>query len=182
MNILIVVDMQNDFCKPYGSLYSPAAERIIPAIKERIAIARENSEMVIFTQDTHMEDYLDTLEGEKLPVVHCIYGSKGHKIVNELKDEAALCVLKPTFASFDLINRINTIKQAMGEEPNFEVCGVLTSICVVSNCLTLRGAFPNSRIVVNPILCGDSNDDNAAAAFTVMKQCQIEVKDYNRRI
>lgn len=97
MKVLVCVDLQNDFCSPSGSLYNPAAEAIIPLIKERIELARENREMVIFTMDTHMDDYMTTLEGQKLPVEHCIYQSEGWKIVEELADETTLCVMKTNF-------------------------------------------------------------------------------------
>lgn len=173
MKILVVIDMQKDFCS--GTLSNPAAEAIIPGIKERIEAARENKEMVIFTQDTHMEDYLETLEGQKLPIEHCIYGTEGWEIVDELKDEATLCVLKPTFMGFDLINRIETVAAAMNEDVEIEVCGTVTSICVISTALMLRGAFRNSKIVVNSNLCADITPEGHAAALTVMKNCQIDV-------
>lgn len=175
MKVLVIVDMQNDFCSPKGSLANPAAENIITPIKERIAAARQNKEMVVFTQDTHDIDYLETLEGQKLPVEHCIYGTEGWEIVNELKDEAALCVLKPTFMGFDLISRIETIAAAMNEDVEIEVCGTITSICVVSCVLMLRGAFRNSKIVVNSNLCADITPEGHTAALTVMKNCQIDV-------
>ena len=173
MKILVVIDMQNDFVT--GSLANPEAEKIITPIKERIKAARENKEMVIFTQDTHDADYLETLEGQKLPVEHCIYGTKGWEIVDELKDEAALCVLKPTFMGFDLISRIETIAAAMNEDVEIEICGTVTSICVISTALMLRGAFHNSKIVVNSNLCADITPEGHAAALTVMKNCQIDV-------
>lgn len=175
MKVLVCVDLQNDFCSPNGSLASPAAEKIIDPIKERIIAARQNKEMVIFTQDTHDADYLETLEGQKLPVEHCIYGTEGWKIVDELKDEAALCVLKPTFMGFDLINRIETVAAAMNEDVEIEVCGTVTSICVISTALMLRGAFRNSKIIVNSNLCADITPEGHAAALTVMKNCQIDV-------
>ena len=173
MKILVVIDMQNDFIR--GSLSNPAAEAIVPKIKERIEAARENKEMVVFTQDTHDADYLETLEGQKLPVEHCIYGTEGWEIVDELKDEAALCVLKPTFMGFDLISRIETVAAAMNEDVEIEICGTVTSICVVSTVLMLRGAFRNSKIVVNSNLCADITPEGHAAALTVMKNCQIDV-------
>ena len=175
MKVLVCVDLQNDFCSPNGSLANPAAEEIINPIKERIIAARQNKEMVSFTQDTHDADYLETLEGQKLPVEHCIYGTEGWEIVDELKDEAALCVLKPTFMGFDLSNRIETIAAAMNEDVEIEVCGTVTSICVVSTALMLRGAFRNSKIVVNSNLCADITPEGQAAALTVMKNCQIDV-------
>ena len=173
MKILVVIDMQNDFIR--GSLSNPVAEAIVPKIKERIEAARENKEMVIFTQDTHDADYLETLEGQKLPVEHCIYGTEGWEIVDELKDEAALCILKPTFMGFDLINRIETVAAAMNEDVEIEVCGTVTSICVISTALMLRGAFRNSKIIVNSNLCADITPEGHAAALTVMKNCQIDV-------
>ena len=173
MKVLVCVDLQKDFIT--GSLANPAAEKIITPIKERIIAARQNKEMVIFTQDTHDADYLETLEGQKLPVEHCIYGTEGWEIVDELKDEAALCVLKPTFMGFDLINRIETVAAAMNEDVEIEVCGTVTSICVISTALMLRGAFRNSKIVVNSNLCADITPGGHAAALTVMKNCQIDV-------
>ena len=175
MKVLVCVDLQNDFVT--GSLANPAAEKIINPIKERIEAARENKEMVIFTQDTHDVDYLETLEGQKLPVEHCIYGTEGWEIVDELKDEAALCVLKPTFMGFDLINRIETVAAAMNEDVEIEVCGTITSICVVSIALMLRGAFRNSKIVVNSNLCADITPEGHAAALTVMQNCQIDIHE-----
>ena len=173
MKILVVIDMQNDFVR--GSLSNPAAETIVPKIKERIEAARENKEMVVFTQDTHDADYLETLEGQKLPIEHCIYGTEGWEIVDELKAEAALCVLKPTFMGFDLISRIETVAAAMNESVEIEVCGTVTSISVISTVLMLRGAFRNSKIVVNSNLCADITPEGHAAALTVMKNCQIDV-------
>ena len=175
MKVLVCVDLQNDFCSPNGSLANPAAEKIIIPIKERIKAARENKEMVIFTQNTHDADYLETLEGQKLPVEHCIYGTEGWEIVDELKDEAALCVLKPTFMGFDLISRIETVAAAMNEDVEIEVCGTVTSICVISTALMLRGAFRNSKIVVNSNLCADITPEDHTAALTVMKNCQIDI-------
>ena len=175
MKVLVCVDLQNDFCSSNGSLANSAAEKIIAPIKERIKAARENKEMVIFTQDTHDADYLETLEGQKLPVEHCIYGTEGWEIVDGLKDEAALCVLKPTFMGFDLINRIETVAAAMNEDVEIEVCGTVTSICIISTALMLRGAFRNSKIIVNSNLCADITPEGHAAALTVMKNCQIDV-------
>lgn len=173
MKVLVVVDMQKDFCT--GALTNPSAEALIPGIKKRIAEARENNEMVIFTQDTHMEDYMDTLEGEKLPVKHCVYQSEGWKIVDELVDEAALSVMKPTFGSFDLVERINTFRNAFGGDIEIEVCGTVSSICVLANCILLRAAMPNIRITVDQNLIADITPEGQAAAITCLKAQQIDV-------
>lgn len=173
MKILVCVDCQIDFTT--GALANPIAEERIPAIKERVAAARENHEMVIFTQDTHMEDYMDTLEGEKLPVEHCIYQTEGWEIVKELRDEAALCVLKPTFGSFDLIDRVVAFRNAFNEDVEIEICGFCTDICVVSNAILLRAAMPNTKITVNERLCAGTTKENHEAALAVMRSCQIDV-------
>ena len=175
MKVLVIIDMQKDFCS--GTLANPAAAALIPAIKERILDARKNNEMVIFTQDTHMEDYMSTLEGEKLPVEHCIYQTEGWEIVDELKDEAALCILKPTFMGFDLISRIETVAAAMNESVEIEVCGVCTDICIISNLLMLRGAFPNSIIKINQNLCAGTSKEKHEMALEIAKSCMIEVID-----
>lgn len=173
MRVLVIVDAQVDFTT--GALANPAAEATIPFIKKRIEEARDNHEMVIFTQDTHMEDYLDTLEGEKLPIEHCIYQTEGWEIVKELREEAALCVLKPTFGSFDLIDRIATLRDAFNEDVEIELCGFCTDICVCSNALLLRAAMPNTRIYVNSDLCAATTKENHEAALAVMRSCQIDV-------
>ena len=175
MKVLVIIDMQKDLCS--GTLANPAAAALIPAIKERILDARKNNEMVIFTQDTHMEDYMSTLEGEKLPVEHCIYQTEGWEIVDELKDEAALCILKPTFMGFDLISRIETVAAAMNESVEIEVCGVCTDICIISNLLMLRGAFPNSIIKINQNLCAGTSKEKHEMALEIAKSCMIEVID-----
>ena len=173
MKVLVIIDMQKDFCS--GTLANPAAAALIPAIKERILDARKNNEMVIFTQDTHMEDYMDTLEGEKLPIEHCIYQTEGWEIVEELRDEAALCVLKPTFGSFDLIDRVVAFRNAFNEDVEIELCGFVTSICVLANAVLLRAAMPNAKITVNSKLCADVSKEKHEAALEVLRSQQIEV-------
>lgn len=170
MKVLIIIDMQEDFC-----LSNPAAEAIIPGIKERVEAARENKEMIIFTQYTNMEDYLETEEGKKLAVEHCIYGTDGWQIVDELKDDAGLCVLKPSFASFDLIDRIQTLASAMNERPEIEICGTETDVCVVSNALMLRSAFYNDKVAVNEKLCAGITKEGHDAAIAVMHSCMIDI-------
>lgn len=175
MKILVCIDLQKDFCSPNGTLANPAAAALIPAIKERILNARENNEMVIFTQDTHMKDYMSTLEGEKLPIEHCIYQTEGWEIVDELASEAALRVMKLTFGSLDLIERIATLRDAFNDEIEIEVCGTVSSICVLANCILLRAAMPNTRIVVNQNLIADITPEGQAAAITCLKAQQIDI-------
>lgn len=181
--ILVVVDMQNDFVT--GSLGTPEAVALVPKVVEKIM----NFEgAVIYTQDTHGDDYLDTLEGKKLPVKHCIANTKGWEIVPEiLKAEAArkwkACSLtKPTFGSFKLLELMNGgLKGINGEQiaiddiEKIEVCGLCTDICVVSNALLLRAKFPNMKIVVDGNLTEGVTPATKAHAIETMKMCQIDV-------
>ncbi|MDO5311659.1 MAG: isochorismatase family cysteine hydrolase, partial [Clostridia bacterium] len=138
MKILVVVDMQNDFIT--GDLGSDAAKRIVPKVKEKI----ENFDgRIIFTRDTHFENYLNTQEGAKLPVVHCIKGSEGWKICGELSQYAAEIVDKPTFGSLELPDVIQCGDDSIDE---IELCGLCTDICVISNAMILKAAFPEVKI------------------------------------
>ena len=110
MNVLIVVDMQNDFID--GALGTPEAEKIVPAVRKRIELARERGEAVIFTRDTHFENYMDTQEGKNLPVPHCIKGTGGWEISSALPVGDALILDKPTFGSVDLGRCLLSIQPA----------------------------------------------------------------------
>ena len=70
--VLIVVDMQEDFI--FGSLGSKEARSILPAVRKRIEDFRAEGGSVVFTRDTHGEDYLSTREGKYLDL--CISHSK----------------------------------------------------------------------------------------------------------
>lgn len=174
MKILVVVDAQNDFVT--GELGCAAAQEIVNKIAERVKEAREKAEFVVFTQDTHSEDYENTLEAKTFPE-HCIYKSKGWEVVPELIDEAALSVYKSGFGSFDLVNRINGVIQGFNlsdDEIEIELCGFITSVCVLANAVFCRSAFPNIKISVNSNLCYD-NEENNKAALICMKNQLIEV-------
>lgn len=175
MKILLVIDMQNDFAKKGGTLSSPVTEKIVPKIVERVEAAEKNKEVLIFTQDTHEEEYLDTLEGRNLPIPHCLVNTDGWEIVAELKDFAKERVYKISFGSFYLAELVTELIREEFEDAEIEVCGLLSSICVVTNCLILRTALPNTKIVVNSNLCADVTEESHLAAMTVLKSCQIEV-------
>lgn len=174
MKVLVIVDMQVDFCKPEGSLYNPAAEAIIPKVANRLAIARENKEFIIFTKDTHFNKYLDTLEGKKLPIPHCIIGTIGREIVSEFNTDNCAIVSKTTFGDVYLPQALKDIGSDDDIE-EIEVCGVCTDICLISNCLLLRTYFPNTRIIVNSNLCAGTTKERHKAALDIMESCQIDV-------
>ncbi len=144
-NALIVVDMQNDFVD--GALGFEGAQKVIPVITQKIKAARKSDTRVIFTMDTHYDDYLETVEGDHLPVPHGIEGTHGHALVeaiNALKKAADPVFKKPTFPSLDLANYL---KQEGYE--HVELCGLVSSMCVISNAVMAKAALPNAKIVVD---------------------------------
>lgn len=174
MDILIVVDMQNDFID--GALGTAEAQAIVPAVKERIRQARENGETIIATLDTHEEDYMQTAEGKKLPVPHCIRQTDGWKIRPELMDAMgdAMLVEKPTFGSV----RLPQIIAGLADDTagmTVELLGVCTDICVVSNTLLLKAHFPEADIRVRQACCAGVTPEKHLAALETMRSCQIDV-------
>ncbi|MDE6950395.1 MAG: cysteine hydrolase [Lachnospiraceae bacterium] len=161
---LIVVDMQNDFID--GSLGTKEAQAIVENVKKKIAEYRKRGDEIIFTRDTHQENYLDTPEGKKLPVKHCICGTKGWGIAEGLEVPGCSYIDKPTFG------------WTRWNERNFEkieLVGLCTDICVVSNALILKAMFPDAEITVDAGCCAGVTPGTHRAALETMKMCQIEV-------
>ena len=167
MKYLIVVDMQNDFTT--GSLGSAHAAAIIPAVVEKV---KSFSGKVIFTRDTHGEDYLQTQEGKKLPVVHCIKDTNGWQICDELLLFVDTAVDKVTFGSVQLPHMLRSFGEPIEE---IELCGLCTDICVISNAMVLKAAFPEVKITVDANCCAGVTPESHEAALTTMKMCQVEV-------
>lgn len=162
---LIVVDMQNDFV--YGSLGSEAAQAIVPKVVEKV---KNWDGGILFTKDTHFEDYLETLEGEKLPVEHCIKDTEGWEIIDELWQyitNSYQVILKRTFGYEGWA--------VLGGVDEIEIVGLCTDICVVSNALALRMFYPNTKITVDASCCAGTSVEAHKAALQVMKSCQIDV-------
>ena len=171
---LIVVDMQNDFID--GSLGTPEAVAIVPAVADRIRAARAAGETVIATLDTHGEDYLETREGRWLPVRHCIRGTDGWNIRAELTAPLEGCqrVEKPTFGSVRLPE---IIREQAGDADGLEIelIGLCTDICVVSNALLLKAAFPEAEIAVRRACCAGVTPEKHRAALETMASCQVRI-------
>lgn len=169
---LIVVDMQKDFVD--GALGTPEAVAIVPAVCDRI---RAFDGEVIVTYDTHPDTYLDTAEGKKLPVPHCVKGTDGWQldaaVADALTGKSYHTVEKPTFGSIDLPYLV----AAMAGEEDFSVTliGLCTDICVVSNALLLKAHFPEKTIRVDAACCAGVTPDTYTAALTTMKMCQIDI-------
>ena len=167
MKYLIVVDMQNDFIS--GSLGSPQAQAIVEGVKKKI----ENyNGKIIFTRDTHFEDYLTTQEGKNLPVAHCVKDSWGWQITDKLLPYAKTVVDKITFGSVDLPKLIKDYGEKIDE---IEILGLCTDICVISNAMILKASFPEVKIVVNGKLSAGATNEGHQNALEAMKAVQIEV-------
>lgn len=171
-DILVVVDMQNDFID--GALGTKEAAAIVPKVEQKI---RNFSGRVLFTRDTHEENYMDTQEGQKLPVPHCIRNTDGWQIRSEL---AALCreepVDKVTFGSVDLGT---LLQRANEEEPvrRITFVGLCTDICVISNALLAKAYLPEAEIVVDASCCAGVTPESHSNALEAMNVCQICIEN-----
>lgn len=167
--LLIVVDYQNDFVS--GSLGFEGAVKIRGAIKAKIEKYLK-SDTVIYTLDTHGGDYLACREGKSLPIAHCIKGSSGHGLDDEIAPLLSGCmgIEKTTFGSSELLK---FLQQNPFDE--IELCGVVTDICVISNAVIAQSALPEAKITVDRSCVASADSEAEAAAFKVMKSLQIEV-------
>ncbi len=167
MRYLIVVDMQVDFIN--GALGSKDAEAIVPCV---LRIVRDFDGRVIFTRDTHGEDYLSTREGRHLPVVHCVRGTPGHEICPELLPYAKTVIDKETFGSVDLADVIRSYGEDIEE---ITLLGLCTDICVISNAMLLKAAFPETEITVISSASAGVTPESHETALAAMRAVQINV-------
>ena len=190
MKVLIVVDMQKDFVD--GSLGTPEAQKIVPLVAETIKQMADPNTVCIFTKDTHEHFYLNTLEGKNLPVEHCIAGTAGHSIVDEVF-EAYCCtdfrdpwevypltttdplrIEKPSFGSVELQNVLATMND---NEPIEEITlmGLCTGICVLSNAILCKATLPEVPVNVAADCCACVTPETHKTALEAMKLCQINI-------
>ena len=171
MKYLIVVDMQNDFVT--GVLGTEEAQRTLPAV---IAKAKAFEGRVIFTRDTHQQDYMDTQEGKYLPVPHCIQGSEGWQLAGELEELRRTNNLpvydKVTFGCPELAGDLARADEQESVE-SIELIGVCTDICVVSNALMIKAYLPEVPVYVDPACCAGVTPQAHEAALATMRSCQI---------
>lgn len=168
--LLVVVDYQNDFVS--GALGFAGAEDLESGIVAAIEETLSAGGYVLFTRDTHQNDYLNTREGRHLPVPHCIAGTPGHQLYGRLHQYEetppahTTFVDKPTFGSADIAAAAH---QLCGGIPDtIELCGVVTDICVITNTLLLHTAFPTAQISVLEKLCGSGNKENEQSALALL--------------
>ncbi len=171
--ILVVVDMQNDFVT--GALGSTQAQAILPSVLEYV---KAFSGEVLFTMDTHDPDYLDSREGKKLPVIHCVKHTPGWELVPSLdafvKEFDCPVFCKTTFGSTQLAQYLSgeNEKEAIDE---IQLIGVCTDICVISNALTLRSFLPETPISVVASCCAGVTPQSHQTALDAMAGCQVEI-------
>ena len=172
--VLIVVDMQKDFVD--GVLGTKEAQAIVPAVVEKI---KSFDGTVIYTRDTHQSDYMETQEGKKLPVPHCMEGSEGWELIEPLdklqKQAGAVIYDKPTFGSVALADDLKK-EYDKGVIKEVELIGVCTDICVVSNALLIKANRPELTVKLDASCCAGVTVEKHEAALETMRSCQVEVQ------
>ncbi|MBO4242250.1 MAG: cysteine hydrolase [Clostridiales bacterium] len=169
--LLIVVDMQKDFID--GALGFEGADRIIPGIAEKISEYEKSGDEIVYTLDTHHEDYMNTQEGRNLPVPHCIEGTDGYLVCDGLRDllDGKKVFKKPTFGSLELGNYIN------GKDySEIEVCGLVSNICVVSNAVIAKAAAAEAEIIVDRNLTASFDPKLGEEVFDILSGIQVTVR------
>lgn len=187
VDILVVVDMQNDFVT--GALGTPEAQAIVPKVVEKI----KNWEgEILYTQDTHYDNYLETQEGKHLPVKHCIEHTRGwlfvdeieYDLLPEMKDPQAKIYEKRTFGSKLLMEELYDAHfSTIGEMADFEInsitlVGLCTDICVLSNAIMLKNSLIDVPVIVDASCCAGVTPESHKNALNAMKMCQIEIMNY----
>lgn len=207
MKVIVFVDVQKDFID--GALRNEKAIEVTPKIVEFAKDCVKNGYKLYATRDTHKKTvhanihkldgtvnndtpwngYLASLEGQKLPVEHCIEGTDGwmidYRLMEILVDGKCTFINKPTFGSFDLAEIILEDTEKTWEKVPYEknydideivICGFCTDICVISNALILRAKFPNTKITIKSDLCAGVTVESHEAALTTAKMCQLDVE------
>lgn len=189
MKIVVVVDMQNDFIT--GPLGTPEAQAIVPKVCEEIERRAAKDTFIVFTKDTHEENYLETLEGKNLPVKHCVKGTEGHMIDENVyfaffDNIEKFHIYNSEFSPYDALNIIE--KETFGstglqallklysddiEEITF--MGVCTGICVLSNAILAKATLPEVPVNVVADCCACVTPESHKTALEAMKLCQINI-------
>ncbi len=173
MKFLIVVDMQNDFID--GALGTKEAVSILPNVKSKI---EGFDGRVIFTRDTHGEDYLSTQEGKNLPVEHCIKNTDGWQIspvLEALRKEEP--VDKPSFGSIALGQLLKAYDTYEEKIESVTLIGLCTDICVISNAMIIKAFLPEIPVIVDASCCAGVTPESHENALNAMAVCQITIEN-----
>lgn len=171
MKLLIVIDMQNDFVT--GCLGTPEARAIVPNVKKKI---EEWDGDLIYTRDTHLDNYLDTPEGKKLPIPHCIEDTDGWQIVDDVFTDKnyTRIIDKRTFGYLGWSWELDSFTGGCHYD-EIQLIGLTSNICVVTNALILKTRYPEVEIIVDASCCAGTTPQAHRAAMEIMKSCQITV-------
>lgn len=181
MKFLVVVDMQNDFID--GALGTPDAQAIVGDVVQKI---KEFDGAIVATQDTHQQNYLQTQEGQLLPVVHCVENTDGWKLNQSVFDAVdakylagtpAEVFFKPTFGSTDLGEWL-VEKDIENHIDEVVLVGLCTDICVISNALLIKAYLPETKITVDAACCAGVTPESHANALRAMQVCQVSVENW----
>ena len=179
MKVLIVVDMQRDFINE--ALGTPEAQAIVPNVAKKVEEYANNDDIIVYTRDTHYSNYLDTMEGKKLPIPHCIKDTHGWGITQavDIMYDRAFVVDKPTFGYINWERTLNYFIVSIYEQytsiDSIEIVGLCTDICVISNAMILKAAYPEIPIIVDASCCAGVTPQSHKNALEAMKMCQIDV-------
>lgn len=184
--ILVVVDYQKDFVD--GALGFDSAKNLDSGIAELVKSYMESNDIVIFTADTHQENYLNTQEGKKLPVEHCIEGSNGWEFYGKTgkayhreyeKGKMILCC-KETFGSDALMKNLSRLNEGKGNLFNaiesITFVGVVTNMCVISNAVIAKAAYPEAEIIIKKDLVDSFDKELHQKALDVMESMQMTIE------
>lgn len=170
-NVLIVVDMQNDFID--GALGTKEAVAIVPNVLEKI---KNFDGTILFTRDTHSENYMETQEGKSLPVPHCIKGTQGWQIRQELEElRATEAIDKVTFGSSELPEKLLALHEENAIE-SITFVGLCTDICVISNVMITKAFLPEVQLIVDSACCAGVTPQSHNNALEAMKMCQVKIR------
>ena len=190
--VLVVVDMQNDFCGSEGVLTTPEAQAIVPKVAQYIRDHADKNTVLFFTRDTHNADYLNTQEGKKLPIPHCLKDTYGWELAPEMEEViydtrdkysdfdtyfpyvSDHIIDKPTFGSIDLQNLLYVLDEE-DDVKEITLLGVCTDICVISNAMLAKANLPEATIRVVADCCAGVTPDRHNIALEAMDYCQIEI-------
>lgn len=167
MDVLLVVDLQNDFVD--GALGNEGNDKIVEPIEK---LVDEFKGEVIFTRDTHEENYLESLEGKHLPVTHCIINTQGWEI--KIPTKGKKIIDKPSFGSYELVDYLRGLDKKEKIE-NIYMVGICTDICVLSNAIMIKNALLDAEVTVIEDLCRATSEKTHKASLVAMKSCQINI-------
>ena len=178
--VLIVIDAQEDFTR--GALRNEAAIQTLPVIHDIVEFAANNNMTITYTADTHGEDYLESQEGNNLPIPHCIYRTPGWDICGEVIniDYPHTVIMKETFGYTGWDKKYNVISQKLATADEIWLCGFCTDICVSANFQLLKAFYPEVPIVVIQDACAGVTPELHYAALKVMKSCQARIVEWEK--